>query len=59
MENNELNSMVRGYIAGNVVANNVNHEIQKQIDSIEVWKAHHPYSDTINKSLSNIYCRKI
>ena len=50
MENNELNSMIRGYIAGNVVSNNLNNEIQKQINAIEEWESHHPYSKTINES---------
>ena len=51
MENNELNSMIRGYIAGNVVSNSLNNEIQKQINAIEEWESHHPYSKTINESL--------
>ena len=54
MENNELNSMIRGYIAGNVVSNSLNNEIQKQINTIEEWESHHPYSKTINESLSKL-----
>lgn len=58
MENNELNSMIRGYIAGNVVSNSLNNEIQKQINAIEEWESHHPYSKTINESLSKFILSK-
>ena len=58
MENNELNSMIGGYISGKVISNNLNNEIKKQIDAIEEWKSHHPFPETINESLSKFILSK-
>ena len=52
MESRELNSMIGGYVAGNVVSKTVANNLKKEIDKLEEWFSHHPKPETINAELS-------
>ena len=52
MESNELNSMISGYVAGNVISKTVSNNLQKYIDETEEWLTHHPQPDDINGPFS-------
>ena len=58
MESRELNSMIGGYVAGNVISKSIANELQKEIDKNVDYKNHHPLEKTISAQIAKYVLSK-